>query len=117
MQAPVILFPPTHLHLIEYSVVNSTAHMTAAWAPPLINLELFNYYLLTVTDGPIASTSSAPVFESVLVSYFFILVKSVYLEIILFFLYSHCIILLLMLSFHSEVMAKHFLFRYIVCDH
>ncbi len=54
--APTVLLPPTQLIVTEYRIldlVNLTTdiQLKATWTPPAFNINLFDYYLLSVIDA------------------------------------------------------------------
>ena len=68
VDAPLVLLPPTHVSVVDYTVVNDTAQLKAAWSAPIANADLFDYYVVAVTEGPIDNDTNT-VLETIIVSF------------------------------------------------
>ncbi len=68
VEAPLVLLPPTHVSVVDYTVLNDTVQLKAAWSAPVANGDLFDYYVVAITDGPIDNDTSNTVLETIVVS-------------------------------------------------
>ena len=66
--APRVFLPPTHLIVTDYSIVSvnltNFVQIKATWTPPRVDIDEFDYYLVSMID----ESTTKNISESILVS-------------------------------------------------